>query len=189
MVDRGPKRLSRAESVLLVVDLQEKLLPKIVGGEAVVAASCRLIRAVEILGVPVLVTEQYPRGIGTTTPAVREAVGARWKPPVEKTTFSCCGVEAFGEALRAIGRDQVLVVGIEAHVCVQQTVLDLLALGFSPFVCADAVGSRGEMDCRVALERMRDAGAVITTTEAVLFELSVRADTNDFKQILELIKG
>jgi nicotinamidase-related amidase len=154
----------------------------------VASASAKVIRAAAVLGVPVITTEQYVKGLGPTVPAIREAYADGAFRPLEKLSFSCCGAEAIAEAVRTAARSSVLVVGIEAHVCVQQTVLDLLALGYSPFVCADAIGSRRDFDRDTAIERMRQAGAVITTTESAIFELLGRAGTDQFKRILPIVK-
>lgn len=186
----APKTISlrRDDTTLLVVDFQERLLPQIHGGEQAAEAAMRMIRAAGVLTVPIVTSEQYPRGLGPTVPGVRDAYPAGAFQPIEKTTFSCCGTEAIVDAIRATRRNAVVVVGIEAHVCVQQTVLDLLSLGHATFVCADAIGSRREFDCRIAIDRMRQAGAVVTTTESGIFELLGRAGTDQFKQILPIVK-
>jgi len=181
------QQLETEEAELWVVDMQDKLLPMIVGREAVVFACVLMARAARLLGLPLLCTEHYPTGLGRMTASLREAVGesARW---IEKTIFSCCGAEAVRRHLAESGRRQIILVGIEAHVCVQQTALELLRLGFQPYVCADAVGSRHELDYDVALLRMQQAGAVVTTAEAVIYELLGEAGHPAFKQIIELIK-
>lgn len=173
------------QAVLLVVDLQEKLLPAMDGGEGCLAAGIKMIRAARVLEVPVLLTEQYPAGLGPTCAAVREAVGET--PAIEKLRFSAC-VEPVMEQLTTLGRRQVLVVGIEAHVCVQQTVLDLLRARYSVWACADAVSSRRPFDRDIALERLRQAGAIVTTTESAIFELLHEAGTPQFKQMLRIVK-
>lgn len=173
------------DALCLVVDMQEKLLPAIFEADQRTEAVVRMIAAAEVLQVPCLVTEQYPQGLGATVPAVRQALGSL--QVIEKMRFSAC-VDVVVERLRNLGRAQVIVVGIEAHVCVQQSVLDLLRLGYTPYVCADAVGSRRPMDSAAALERMRQAGAVITTTESVIFELLGEAGTDAFKKILKIVK-
>ena len=179
-------RIDRAKAGLLVVDLQERLLPAIFEKERVVANSLRLIKGAAALGVPVWVTEQYRKGIGLTIPEVAAAVPGF--APIEKLIFSACGAEGLVERLRAGGVADVIVCGIEAHVCVTQTCLDLLGLGFRPFVAADAISSRTAENHRCGVERMRDAGAVIVSTEMILFELLGCAGTDEFKQILPLVK-
>lgn len=177
--------ITRTTTVLFVIDLQDKLLPAIHEGEAVVAAANRLIRAARLLGVPLLATEQYPAGLGPTCTAVRETWGD--VKAVEKLRFSGC-VDEVMAALADYDRPCVLITGVEAHVCVQQSVLDLLRRGYAPIVCADAVSSRRAFDRDIALERMRDAGAVITTSESAIFELLGQAGTDEFKQVLKIVK-
>lgn len=182
-------KLGREQAILLVIDLQEKLLPAIHQADACVAAAGRLIRGCQALGVPVIATEQYPAGLGPTCQNVRELLGT--EAPIEKLLFSAYvqGVrDAIAARAGASSRAQVIVTGTEAHVCVQQTVLDLLRDGKDVWVCADAVSSRRPFDCEIALQRMRQAGAVITTTESVLFELLGQAGTDDFKRILKIVK-
>lgn len=180
-----PKALQPSSTALLVVDFQDRLLPAIHEAENCVAAAGRLIAAARILGVPAVCTEQNPAGLGRTCVAIRESLGD--EPAVEKTRFSGC-VGGVIDQLRRLDRPNIVVVGIEAHVCVQQTVLDLLRLGFTPFVCADAVGSRRPFDRDIAIERMRQAGVVVTTTESVIFELLGEAGTDTFKKILKIVK-
>jgi len=178
-------RMRPDNTVLLVVDVQDKLLPAIHEADNVVEFARRMIEAAKVLGLPILAAEQYPQGLGRTCAILREAFAP--VQPVEKTLFSAC-VARIAERLREVDRLNVLVVGIEAHVCVQQTVLDLVRLGYTPFVCADAVGSRRPLDRDTAIERMRQAGAVITTTESATFELLGEACTDAFKRILKIVK-
>ncbi|UCD30654.1 MAG: hydrolase [Planctomycetota bacterium] len=172
-------------SALMVVDVQEKLIPAIHQSDACVEMMCRMIEAAKVLGVPMIVTEQYPRGIGPTIDAIRKAVGDI--EAIEKVRFSGC-IESVIDQLREVARPYIVIVGVETHVCVQQTVLDLLRLGYTPYVCADAVGSRRPFDRDIALERMRQAGAVITTTESVTFELLGQAATDTFRKVLKIVK-
>ena len=179
-------RLDRTTAQVLVIDVQERLLPQIHEQASVVERCVRLLRGAAVLELPITLSEQYPEGLGTTAGPIREAVGR--PPDVVKSTFSVCGDEGGLSRLKAVGRPQVLLVGIETHVCVQQTALDLLVAGLLPVVLADAVGSRRPFDRDIALERMRAAGAIVTTVEAALFEMSVRCDTPAFKQILKIVK-
>jgi len=174
------------DSGLLVVDLQEKLMPAIHEGAGVLNQSRKLIHVARLLKLPVLVTEQYPKGIGPTVPEIRAALGDA--PTVEKMTFSGCGAEPFWAQWNSFARRNAIVCGVEAHVCVQQTVLDFLERGQSVFVLADAVGSRRPLDYDLALQRMHDAGAIVTTAESVIFELLGRAGTPEFKEVLKLVK-
>jgi nicotinamidase-related amidase len=178
--------MRRGESVLLVVDVQERLLPAIDGHEQVAAAADRVVRAAVELGVPVLCTEQYPRGLGPTVEPIRSSLAGA--PILEKMAFSCCGAAGLMDRLGAMGRSQVILVGIETHVCVMQTVLDLLAAGYRPYVAADAVSSRFATDRQTALERMRQAGAVVTTSESVLFEWLETAAAAEFKAVSRIVR-
>ena len=194
MADIDTTRVFRADlleadrAMLLIIDLQEKLLPLIRARKKIVAAASKLIDGVTIFGVPVLATEQYPKGIGTTDADVRRALDGCSAKTVEKNAFSAWGEAAVRDAMLAIDRPQVIVAGIETHVCVQQAALDLKSRDYDVFVCADAVGSRGKLDHKVGLDRMRQAGVVVSTVESVLFELCGRCDTPRFKSMLEIIK-
>jgi len=186
MTKIGSFMLDRDNTILLVVDIQERLAAAMAERERVVANTGHLIAAAKLLGVPVLHTEQYPKGLGPTVPELRAALDPA--APVEKMTFDCCGEPAFTPALEQTGRSTVIVCGMEAHVCVLQTVLSLLGSGLSVHLVADAVCSRNPENARVALELLRDAGAVITCTETALFQLLVRAGTPEFKAIQARIK-
>jgi nicotinamidase-related amidase len=182
---RAP-RINRAKAALLVVDIQERLLPAIHERERVVENAVRLIKGAEVFRLPVLLTEQYKKGLG---PSVREvAAAAAASAPIEKLTFSACGAAEVVQTMSSKGIADVVLCGIEAHVCVSQTCLDLVELGFRPFVVADAVSSRTPENCRIGLERMRAAGATIVSTEMILFELLEKAGTDEFKQVLGLVK-
>jgi len=179
-------RLQRSAAGLLVVDIQERLLPAMFERERVVAEAVRLIRGAGILGLPVFTTEQYRRGLGATVPELAGVIPGF--APIEKLTFSAWGQPVLPETFQARGITDVLVCGIEAHVCVCQTALDLLACGLRPFVVADATSSRTIENWQAGLGRMRQAGAVIVSTEMALFELLERAGTEDFKAILSLVR-
>lgn len=178
--------LQKADSTLIVVDFQDGLLPAIPTAQTIVPQAVKLIRCVRELNVPALWTEQYPKGLGKTTQAVATALEGLI--PIEKLAFGCFGCKQFEEAVTALGRRQLIVAGIESHVCVLQTVLRAQDLGYSCFVVADATGSRAKPDHRAGLARMRAHGAEIVTTEMVVFELLGAAGTPDFKRLLPLIK-
>lgn len=184
MLSRSPELMSRGDTALLVVDVQEKLVPAISGSARVVWNVRRLIDGAKILGLPVAATEQYPQGLGPTASELAQRLG---RIP-SKLTFSCGGCPEVFDELRSRGVHKLLVCGIEAHVCVQQTVLDLLADGWRVYVSADAIGSRFEIDCQTALRRMDSAGAILTTTEAALFEWCQVAGTPEFKEISRLAR-
>jgi nicotinamidase-related amidase len=170
--------LARDRAALVVIDVQEGFRPYD-SFEPVAEASAKLLAGARILDVPRLVTEQYPKGLGHTA----AEVALQDERPIEKTVFSAARAEGFD--LR--GREQAVVCGIETHVCVSQTVHDLLDRGVEVHVPADAVGSRHLLDYERGLERLQRAGAVVTTVEAVLFELLQRAGTPEFKAVQKLI--
>jgi nicotinamidase-related amidase len=169
---------------LLVVDVQEKLVGAISGHARVAWNIRRLIDGAQVFGVPVVATEQYPQGLGPTVPELAQRLGTI----PSKVTFSCRGCAQVFTDLKARGIHKLLVCGIEAHVCVQQTVLDLLADGWRVYLAVDAVGSRFEIDYRTALSRMDSSGATLTTTEAALFEWCDTAGRPEFKQISRLVR-
>jgi nicotinamidase-related amidase len=181
---RSPELMNREDTGLLVIDVQEKLLPWIGNRDGVVWNIRRLLDGAKVLGIPAVGTEQYPQGLGPTVPELAERLG----PMPSKLAFSAAVCEEIFRRLRAENRHKILVTGIETHVCVQQTVLDLLADGWQVYVAVDAVGSRYEVDYRTALERMHSAGAVLTTTEAALFEWCRQAGTPEFRKISQLAK-
>jgi len=146
----------------------------------------KLLRAARVLELPALVTLQYVKGLGPVCSELTEAA-AGW-PTFEKMAFSCCGQPNFLPALKELRRPRVILAGIETHVCVQQTAIDLLAAQFAVYICADAVSSRRDLDREVALSRMHDCGAVITSVESVIFELLREAGTPAFKACLPLVK-
>ena len=176
--------LDRNDTALLVIDVQERI-------DAVMADQSHrprlavLVDACNALGVPIVATEQYPKGIG---PTVEDLANRLPETAIVKMTFSCAREPDARQAIRATGRRQVLVTGIEAHVCVLQTVLDLLGEGLEVHVPHDAVNSRRPSDKRWALHRMAAAGAVVTSTESALFELLERCGTEEFRTVSKLVK-
>ena len=181
---RLTERLTAEHGALLVVDLQEKLLARMADRERVVSNALRLVRGAGLLRIVTLATEQYPQGLGPSVAALIDLVPHR----VEKTTFHCCAAPQLLEQLYGRKVRHVTLAGIEAHVCVAQTALELLNLGFHVQVPADAVASRHRVDWEFALRRLEQAGAVVSTTEAVLFEWTERSDRPEFKAISALIK-
>jgi nicotinamidase-related amidase len=179
--------LDRGNALLLVVDVQDRLasaMPK--DGMAQLQKNAAvLIRAARRLDLPVVATEQYPKGLGRTIPALRELLDA---PPMEKLEFSCGASKPIARHIVGTGRKQVIVAGMESHVCVFQTVRDLLRGGFSVFLVQDAVVSRTEENREVGLRLCEKAGATVTSTEAVLFDLLGVAGTPEFKELAPLIK-
>ncbi len=183
---RHPTILLASRAVLLVVDIQEKLMPAIHEGQQVIEETVRLIRGSRVLGVPVVGTEQYPKGLGPLVPAVRNLIDPEWI--VTKTQFSACLADRVLELLNGLGRKQVVLAGTETHVCMLQTALDLLGHGYQVHVPVETTSSRRPESRKAALDRMRQAGAVVTTVESALFEMLERAGTPTFKEILNLVK-
>jgi nicotinamidase-related amidase len=179
--------LDRAKALLLAVDFQVKLLPLTWDAEGVVARTVRLIRGAHLLGLPILATEQYPQGLGATDPRLIEALGADYRPLV-KATMSCMGDASFREALAATGRRQVILCGIEAHVCVHQTAVDLAAAGYDVHLAADCVSSRRERDVELALRRSAQIGCKISTHEMAVFEMLGVSGTPDFKEWIRIVR-
>jgi len=178
--------LSLDNAVLVVVDFQDGLLPKIHAGDAAVDRSVKLIRFARQLDVPIVWTEQYPKGLGPTNHEVAAELDGL--EPIEKVSFGCFGEPAFVASLAGTKRKQLLVVGIETHVCVLQTVLAGMDRGYEAFVARDAVGSRHAGDYEAGLDRMAANGAQIVTVEMAMFEILRQAGTPEFKKILPLIK-
>jgi len=183
-------------STLVVIDLQGKLVHMVHRPAMVLEVSRRLMRLAELFAVPVVLTEQYPKGIGPTDPTVKEVFDGLSTPTffLDKTSFGCCGDPGFGDLLArarpglAPDRSQIVVAGIETHVCVMQTVLELLAAGHEVHVCWDAVSGRGEEYRRHALDRMAAAGATITNHESVAFEWARDKNHPSFKAVSSLMK-
>lgn len=180
-------KIRRDNAIAVVVDVQERLFPHIDGYEQLEKEIEKFIIGMQILNMPIIVTEQYSKGLGATIPSIQTAL-ADYYSPMEKISFSCCGEQEFMDSLENLGRKQILLVGIETHVCVLQTALDLRAAGYRPVVIEDCVASRKPNDKRVAIERMRRAGCVMTTMESVLFELCSVAGTDTFRSISKLVK-
>jgi nicotinamidase-related amidase len=182
--------MSRDDTVLLVVDMQERLVPVVRNPERLLWNVGRLLEGAKILGVPAIATEQYPRGLGATVPVIAERLAAvgDGQPLPAKLTFSAYGCPEVRQQLATLGRPNVLVCGIETHVCVLQTALDLGHAGYRVFLAEDAVESRSEGDRRVALRRLESSGVTLTTVESTLFEWCVEAGTPAFKQISQLVK-
>ena len=178
--------LAAQRTALVVVDLQEKLLPAIDDGARVLANTRLLLQLARVLELPVLVTTQYRRGLGDTVAEVRALAG---ESSIDKTSFGCFGDAGFRARLRDLGRDTLLVAGVESHICVAQTVLGALADGRLVHVAADAVGSRSASNRAVGLARMERAGAVVSSAEMAVYELLGRSDGPAFKALLPHLKG
>jgi nicotinamidase-related amidase len=182
--------LTRDKSQLLIIDVQEKLIDAISGKDRVIDRCVRLVRAARTLGVPITISEQYPQGLGPTADPIRDAFANSGRV-VDKVEFSCLKSDPLRERLHELrrqGRSQVVIGGIEAHVCVTQTAIDLEEQGFESFVVADAVGSRSKLSRKLALARLLKSGADVVDSEMVLFEWLERAGTREFKELQALVK-
>lgn len=186
--DLPRKTLSAVSSCLITIDVQERLAPAVAGTDTVQAEIRKLLTAASQLSVPCVFTEQYPGGLGVTLPQVREAAGAGQVEVVEKITFSAMGEPAFPAFLERVARRQLLLCGMETHVCVLQTALDLKGRGHEVYVVADACGSRDPWQKETGLTRLRQEGVCVVSTEMVLFEWLERAGTESFRSLLGMIK-
>jgi nicotinamidase-related amidase len=184
---RHPRTLDHARSALVVIDVQEGYRGHTVEHDRMVRRVRMLVDAAALMKVPVLATEQYPKGLGHTQPEVAAGFGAA-TPVIEKMSMSCCGVPRFVETLNALARSQIVVCGIEAHACVNQTVHDLLARGYQVHVPYDAISARVEADYRAGWEKVVGSGAVPATVEMVCLEWVRTAEAPQFKAIHALIK-
>jgi len=184
-----PMGLAREQSALVVIDVQERLFPAMDADhrEEVMRNLKVLTAAARQLHLPTVVTEQYPKGLGHTLPELKDALPAGIEP-IQKVAFSCWAVDTVRDRLTETGARQILLGGIEAHVCVLMSALDLLAAGYAVHVVADAVTSRTQANWRLAMDQLRQAGAVVTTTETALFQLLRQADTDDFRELARLIR-
>jgi nicotinamidase-related amidase len=179
-------RLNKENTIGLVIDMQEKLLPHIHNHEEILKSNLTVVQGLKALNVPIVVTQQYTKGLGNSISTLSEAIGNF--SYIEKSTFSCYREPAFIKVMNRSGKRNVLIMGIESHICVLQTALDLLYNNFNPVIVTDAIGSRNEEDKKIALWRMRDVGCIMTTTESILFELCRKAGTPEFKEISNLVK-
>jgi nicotinamidase-related amidase len=176
--------MSAGDTGLLVIDVQEKLTPLIPRAMEVIRNIAFLIDAARVLEMPVQATEQYPKGLGATVPELAKRLPQR----PDKVAFSCCAIPSVVDNFRRAARPKLLLAGIETHVCVQQTALDLLAMNFRVYVPADGVASRHEIDHERALHRLENAGTIITTCESAVFEWIGAAGTPQFKEISRLVQ-
>jgi len=171
---------------LLIVDIQGNLANSMYGKELLFKNLQKLIKGIQVLGIPIIWLEQNPQGLGPTIPEIAGLLSDI--RPISKTTFSCCQNDRFIQALKALNRKQVLIAGIEAHVCVYQTALDLVDLGYEVQAVTDAVSSRNVDDKKIGLQKMRDYGVGLTSVETALFELLKVAEGERFKDILKIVK-
>ena len=180
------KRIKREDAVLTAIDFQEKLLPAMFRAADVEASACKLAEGLKVLGIPSLVTTQYARGLGSTVVPVADALGEF--EPIDKSSFSAWDNGEYRAALENSGRKTVIIMGIETHICVEQTALDLMENGYTVFIPADCVQSRDPKNRELSLRRMESAGAVITCAESILYELLGSSKAAEFKAISAIVK-
>lgn len=178
--------LSVEKTALIIIDVQGALAQVMSGREELFDSLRKLIKGVRILGLPIVWAEQVPAKLGKTIPQLAELLDG--VTPVAKNTFSCCADKNFMAKIKELGRRQLLVAGIETHVCVTQTVIELLGMGYETHVVSDATSSRTRENRGIGLERMKDCGAVMTSVEMALFELLKKAEGSEFKRIMKIIK-
>ncbi len=182
-------KLHRENTVLVIVDVQERMMPAMERRQEVETNIDRLIRGCHILGVPAVITEQYTKGLGPTVQSIRRALEQTGGyQPIGKSCFSAQGCADFEKELKRLERNQVLIAGVETHICVYQTSIDLLREEYDVTVIADAVSSRTAQNRSIALERLTSEGVKLSSTEMALFELLVRADSDEFRAISKLVK-
>lgn len=179
--------IDRNDSILVVVDVQERMMPVIDRADAVSAEVTRLIKGFRALELPMLVTEQYSKGLGHTITSVRDALG-EWYRPIEKMSFSAALELHFMQQLEGAHRNHVYLCGVEAHVCVYQTARDLAMMGWDVEIVADAVGSRVDANRQLALNRLARHGVELTSVEMALFDLMKQADVPEFKSVSTIVK-
>ncbi len=179
-------RIEKEDTTALIIDIQERLMPAM-GRRKKMIRNCRiLIAGLHELGIPIAVTQQYTKGLGETIPEIAEQI--KDINPIEKTDFSCYGEAGYSSWLKDIGKRSVVICGIEAHVCVLQTAIDLKQAGYNPVIVANCISSRKKEDKKLALERLRHENILITSYESILFELTRSAKASGFKAVSKLVK-
>ncbi len=180
-------RILAEDTMALVIDFQEKLVPVISHQEELLHNTEILVKGLQVLGIPMVVTQQYTKGIGQTVPVLADIFGEDFSFE-DKLTFSCAQDETILSKIKAAGKKNIIVCGIEAHICVLQTIIDLIALGYHVIIVEDCVSSRRDYDCQAGIKRAIQEGAIPATYESILFELTRVAKTDVFKEISRLIK-
>jgi nicotinamidase-related amidase len=178
--------LGREQTALAIVDFQEKLVPIMAQSQRTVNNAVALIRLSRLFQLPVILTEQFPRWLGSTIPEIKESLPAY--DPIPKMEFNCCEVEGFNKRIETENVRNIVLIGIESHICVFQTCFSLLAQRYIVHVPRDAVDSRQEENRRVGLDLMKETGAIITSTEAVIYQILKKAGTSEFKEMMKIIR-
>lgn len=188
MITDRTYRIARENTQAMIIDVQERLTPYIYDHENIVKKTVTIIKGLQALGIPIMLNEQYKKGLGDSLPELRDVLEGDNAKSFEKVTFSACDNNDTWHHLAQQNRSTILLIGVEAHVCVLQTALDLLDNGMQPVIIGDAVGSRFPYDKKQAIRRIRRAGGIISTVETILFELCRSSEDPAFKTILNLIK-
>ena len=170
----------------LIIDIQEKLLPHMYNAKVLEENCKKLITGLSILEIPIVASEQYPKGLGPTIKSMHNLIPQL--QAVEKLSFSCCRDDNFRKVMRDVGKRMIIICGMEAHVCVLQSVIDMVELGYQPVIVEDCISSRLESDKKTAIKRMIQEKAIVTSYESILFELCQEAGTETFKKISQLVK-
>jgi nicotinamidase-related amidase len=186
LTGKGNGMLKSEQTLLVIIDVQGKLAQLMYEKEKLFESLQKAIKGARVLGIPIIWLEQNPEGLGPTIPEIASLLNGM--KPISKFSFSCCGDDRFVDALNLLNRKQVLLAGIEAHVCVYQTAADLVALGYEVQVVTDAVSSRTKENREIGLQKMHDVGASLTSMETALFELLKTAKTESFKEIARIVK-
>ncbi len=186
MLKRSPLILTKQNTALLIVDVQEKIVPVMYESQKFIANTIKLIKGCKVLGLPIFLTEQYPKGLGATIKEIKDELEDL--TPIQKMSFSCAGSVELMAKLKKSEIKNIVLCGIESHVCISQTALDLSANGYNIILAADAVSSRRKFDYEIALSRMARNNIDVTLVESILFEMLNVCGTDDFKQISKIVK-
>jgi nicotinamidase-related amidase len=180
-------RILKEDTLAVIIDIQERLFPHIYDNEKLLDNSVKLISGLQTLEIPLVITEQYTKGLGKTLEPIVKQLETSYEP-IEKIDFSCYGSSDFANLIKKHNKRNIIIFGIETHVCVLQTTLDLIENGYNPIIIEDCVSSRKINDKNIAIERMRQEGAIISSLESILFELCRKAGNDNFKSISKLVK-
>lgn len=180
-------RISPKDTLALIIDIQEKLVPAIEEKETLIHNNKILLKGLNTLGIPMMITQQYTKGLGMTVEPIQTVIGDNFQY-FDKITFSCYDDEAISEKIKSYEKKNIIICGMEAHICVLQTVIDCIAEGYHVIVVEDCISSRKGNDKRIAIQRMIQEGAIVTTYESILFELARKAGSDQFKVISQLIR-
>lgn len=180
-------RIIKEDTLAIMVDIQEKLLPVMADGKELIANTTRLLKGLKVLEVPLIISRQYSKGLGDTVSELKELV-EKGTPDFDKITFSCFGDESIRNFIDKQKIKNIILFGIEAHICLQQTAIDCMMAGYQVIVVTDCISSRKEKDKSIAIHRYEKEGAILTTYESLLFELTGQAGTNTFREISKIIK-